>query len=144
MKVRELMTSFPYTVHASDHISQVVKVLVTTGVHQAPVLRAGILVGMISESDVRICLGPEYLDTPLEKVDCSQMKASVHAYMKPCPVKLSPDQDASEAARALLNARAQAAAVMDNDEVIGVLSITDLLSVAATALEEWEDRWNKD
>ena len=141
MKVRELMTAFPYTVHEHDSIAEVVKILVTTGVHQAPVLRGHTLVGMISESDVRVALGPEYLDTPLSKVQCTQLKATVRAYMKPSPVKLSPAQDASEAARALLDAHAHAAAVVDDGEVIGVLSVTDLLSVAATALEEWEGRW---
>ncbi len=94
------------------------------------VLEAGKLIGIITERDfsrnVRI------LDKPLRDVQVEEIMTSKVAYV-------GPDNTTEDCMKLVTKMRIRHLPVMDNDQLIGIISIGDLVkdSIAGRAFEEW-------
>ena len=146
--VRELMNHRLMTVSPTDSLRDLVDFLRENRIHGALVREAGRLVGVVSATDVLVFLSdeavePEYgfshlfaddgeLTAPLAP---HLAEANVEEIMTPAVFLIDAGATVGEAARVMKERGVQRLAVVQGDEAVGVVSVTDLVPI----LTRYED-----
>jgi acetoin utilization protein AcuB len=131
LTTNDLMTIDPDTVTPNTSLRGVVTLMNKNGDRQLPVVEDGKLVGIITDRDVRLAVNsPLLTDEPLERL------ALLEAYkaescMTRNPKTVSPDTPIHTVAQILSAYKYGALPVVDNDELVGIISVTDLLDQMA-------------
>src|SRR5690606_6728039 len=134
--VNDLMTVIPSSVTPDTPMRTVIGVMKTEGCRQLPVLENGKLVGIITDRDVRLVMNSpvglhgrwqdeELLDT-----------VTAESCMTPNPITVAPNTPAYRAAEMLSIYKFGALPVLENETVVGIITVTDFLEYAARALAE--------
>ena len=124
--VRDVMEEKVVTISVGDRLSTVEDIMTLGGVRHMPVVRAGRLVGVVSERDLLRAslssLDPRRLERRafLEAIDISQV-------MSAPPVVVEVDAPVEEAARIMADNRIGCLPVMKGEELVGMVTETDLL-----------------
>lgn len=122
--VEELMARDPLSVHWYTTIDEAARLCHRHGMRHLPVLEAGLLVGMLSDRDLRRAHGQGRPGaTPVEEVFTRKAIAA------------APSMRASEATRVLLENRIGALPVAERGEVRGIVTSTDLLEHGLSLLD---------
>jgi len=124
--VRRFMTDDPVTVPPSVSIEQLVDQYVYQHHFKMfPVARNGDLLGCVTTQQIKQVPRERWAETTVDQVlgDC------------PSPTTLKPDDDAMDALAKLNRSGASRAMVVDNDHLVGVLSLKDLMAFLALKLE---------
>ncbi len=115
MKVSDFMTTEVVSVEIPGNRDDVLKILKRTGISGVPVLKDRKLVGIITRKDM------------LRKADETQLGL----LMTPRPATVAPDASIEEAARALIQENVRRLPVVEDEELVGILSVADLISALA-------------
>ncbi len=119
-RVRNLMTAKVTTVAPSDDLAFAMQLMLWGGVRHLPVIDDGKLVGILSDHDL---LPPR--DAPNL---ASHLERKVRDVMRH-PVKVvHPDDDVREAAGLMAAARIHCLPVIDDDELVGIITSSDILA----------------
>lgn len=140
--VRELMNRRLMTVAPTDSLRDLVDFLRENRIHGALVRDSGRLVGVVSATDVLVFLSdeavdPEYgfshlfaddgeLTAPLAP---HLAEANVEEIMTPAVFSIESGATVGEAARVMKEQGVQRLAVIEGDEAVGVVSVTDLAPI---------------
>ena len=124
MKVSDIMTTNIVSCTADTPLSQVMGKMKQNRIHQMPVIDNGILAGMV---ELRNILSRD--------LDPGSAKAKT---VMTSTASILPDVDADDALKALLKNGGKALPVAEDNEVLGLLSETDLLGLV-TSSEPIED-----
>ena len=135
MKIKTLLTRAAITIGPATSIRDARALMRRRGIRHLPVLEHGRLVGMLAERGI-------------DRADASSApEIGVHDWLDPLadlvvadvmtrgPVALHPETSVAEAARLACDHRVDAFAVVDCDEVAGVVTRSDLLAVLGGLLE---------
>ena len=127
MTVAEFMTTEVVRVEIPGNRDDVLKILKRTGISGVPVLKEGKLVGIITRKDL------------LRKSDETQLGL----LLTRDPVTISPDSTIQEAAQLLIENNVRRLPVVENEELVGLLSVADLVHAIAQMRikEEIKDRY---
>ena len=127
MTVAEFMTTEVVRVEIPGNRDDVLKILKRTGISGVPVLKEGKLVGIITRKDL------------LRKSDETQLGL----LLTQDPVTISPDCTIQEAAQLLIENNVRRLPVVENEELVGLLSVADLVHAIAQMRikEEIKDRY---
>ncbi|MDD1706758.1 MAG: CBS domain-containing protein [Methanoregulaceae archaeon] len=127
MTVAEFMTTEVVRVEIPGNRDDVLKILKRTGISGVPVLKEGKLVGIITRKDL------------LRKSDETQLGL----LLTRDPVTISPDSSIQEAARLLIDNNVRRLPVIEDNELVGLLSVADLIHAIAQMRikEEIKDRY---
>ncbi len=127
MTVAEFMTTEVVRVEIPGNRDDVLKILKRTGISGVPVLKEGKLVGIITRKDL------------LRKSDETQLGL----LLTRDPVTISPDCTIQEAAQLLIENNVRRLPVVENEELVGLLSVADLVHAIAQMRikEEIKDRY---
>lgn len=117
MIVRDYMTSDVVHVEIPGNRDDVLKILKRTGISGVPVLKNKKIVGIITRKDL--------LRNPEE--------TQLGLLMTAKPISISPDTDLLEAARLLVTKRIRRLPVVENNKLLGLLSIADVIHALAQA-----------
>ncbi|MDN7023315.1 CBS domain-containing protein [Methanoculleus sp. FWC-SCC1] len=115
MLVRDHMITDVVCVEIPGNRDDVLRILKRTGISGVPVLKDRQLVGIITRKDL------------LRKADESQLGL----LMTPNPVVIRPDAPLSEAAQLMVRHNIRRLPVIDNGEMIGIISVADLIGAIA-------------
>ncbi len=140
LTVNDLMTVIPNTVTPRSTLRQVIELMKTQACRQLPVLTGGKLVGIITDRDVRLVMNSplilhgrwqdeEILDT-ITAEDC----------MTPDPLTITPDTPAYQAANMLSIYKFGALPVVDEEVLVGIITVTDFLNYFANQHPETIDQ----
>jgi len=135
MLVRELMTPNPITVNPSDSLGDAVTAMANHRIHELPVLEGGALVGIITERDVKMALGPDSRGMRIDSIDPRQLDGSVEWFMTVHATTVQASATVGDAVRQMLDLRVGALPVIDGGELVGILSVTDVLRVSLPLLD---------
>lgn len=132
--VRDVMSDRPVFVEIDDPPSKVQEVLTRAPFHHLPVMKGGVLVGIISATDLaRISLGAWVKDHATQQawLDATFTMSEVMTWEPECvqasdPLKLAADKLSSGDFHAL-------PVVDGNQQLVGMLTSTDLLRWLVTA-----------
>lgn len=133
-RVRDVMTNLVLTARPEEKITQVAKRLVANRISGAPVVRAGRLVGIVSEADLmKICAIPRGCASPLAAEPNKPVgTATVAEVMKTKVVSINPDATIWEAASLINRHSVRRLPVVDEDGfVVGVVARADLVRYMA-------------
>ena len=134
LTVNDLMTIMPSTVTPDTKLRTIIGVMKTEGCRQLPVLENGKLVGIISDRDVRLVMNsPIVLHNRWQDEELLD-KVTAETCMTPNPVSVTPDMPAYRAAEMLGIYKFGALPVVENEMLVGIISVTDFLEYLAQEL----------
>lgn len=120
MNVQELMTEDVVTVDPDDTVTDARKTLIEKGIRQAPVWDGEKLHGIVSRTDLLRAF-------PINEGDLYDwMNPELSEIMTPDPVTVSPDTDLRDAAQKMYEHRIGCLPVQSGDELVGILTRTDV------------------
>lgn len=127
LKVNDLMTAIPYTVAADTSLRHVIEVMKTEGCRQLPVLEDGILIGIVTDRDIRLVMNsPMVLHGHWQDEELLD-QATAGSCMTANPMIVEPDTPAYQAARMLSLYKFGALPVVDDKVLVGIITVTDFL-----------------
>ena len=155
MLVEELMATDAVTTTPHATLKEVDELFNLNSISGAPVVDDGVLVGVISQSDVIRVLYDEqisasevsqYFMSPFPismpavsalnleraKIADRMVNTKVQDVMTPIPVTVAPDHNVRDAAQRMIDARVHRVLVTQNDELVGILSSLDLVGLVAS------------
>lgn len=115
MLVKDYMTSDVVHVEIPGNRDDVLKILKRTGISGVPVIKNKKIVGIITRKDL------------LRKPEETQLGL----LMTSKPITISPDMDIHEAARLLVSQRIRRLPVVEDNALVGLLSVADLVHALA-------------
>jgi acetoin utilization protein AcuB len=128
LTVGDLMTHSPHTVAPEASLHDALMLMNKDGCRHLPVLEANRLVGIITERDIRLAVNsPVVWDE--HSIPRSEVlhAVKVDVCMTPEPTTVSPDTSAFEAASVLRLNQFGALPVVQDDALIGIISVSDFL-----------------
>jgi CIC family chloride channel protein len=130
MRVAELMQRNVKTVGSDASVAEAIVSLADAHISGMPVVDgAGKVIGVLSTTDVLAAEaeaeGPADRQTLFENT-------AVRDIMTPHPFTIAPEEDIREAAQQMLYADVNRLFVAEGDQVIGIISTTDLVRAVAT------------
>ena len=135
-RVRDCMTCDPATVGPNDSLQRVVELLRRRDIRSVPVLEDGRLIGIVTDRDVRQ-VAPAYpLFRDEDEIRRYTENLTVTAAMTADPMTIAPDAPLVDAAKVLETYRISALPVVDGTELVGMLTVTDLLRAFVEQNEE--------
>jgi acetoin utilization protein AcuB len=133
LTVNELMTVEPVTVKLEATLREVIQLMKLEGCRQLPVVdEDGRLIGLITDRDVRLAMNSPFVLHERWQDETLLDTATAESCMTPNPLTISPDTPAYRAAEMLSAYKFGALPVMENGELVGILSVTDFLDHFAT------------
>jgi CBS domain-containing protein len=115
------------TVECDTPVREAVKILARHKIGSLPVMRGGKVAGIMSERDIIYCLaadGDEILDWPVEKIMTSPA------------ITVTRDMSALGALSQMTKKRIRHLPVVEGDQLIGLVSIGDLVAYRITKIEQ--------
>ncbi len=113
MKVRDLMTRPPLTIEENNDVALGLQIMAWGDVRHLPVLREGTLAGVVSERDL---------------LANKQGNPRVGEIMTSPAQVAHPDDDITEAARRMVGARLGCLPVVEHNELVGIVTVTDIVA----------------
>jgi len=130
LKIRDIMTTKVISAKPDETIKEVILRLRTNKISGLPVVNSSNkLIGVFSESDVMMAL-PDILNDAdaIPLIDIKELTDnSVRMVMSEPRFTISPDSDVKEAARIMLEKYVHRLPVIENEELIGLVSLGDVL-----------------
>jgi len=117
MRVGEIMNKEPITIPPKTPVGQALKLMQQHHIRHLPVIEDDLMVGWISARTLREVL----LASMLEVI-------TVGDVMVQAPISVTPDTSVEEAARLVHEHRIGGMPVLEDDKLVGVLTVNDLLS----------------
>ena len=135
MKVINIMTTKPVSVEPSNTVLQAEEIMREQNFRQLPVIKDKELIGIITDRDIRSCLGSDSFNT-LEEQEKARI-TEVAAVMSSKPIFLSPDDDLRDAVELLIEEKVGGIPVLDVEEgLVGIVTYMDALRCLLERLEE--------
>ena len=135
MLVRDFMTTDVTTVQETDSLLDATMIFVRSTLRHLPVLRENKLVGIITERDVKQFspsilsgISPDEYNQLMETTPISRV-------MSREPATVNPGQSMYEAVKILTSRRIGCLPVVENGELKGILTTTDMLKLLARMLD---------
>ncbi|MBX3192417.1 MAG: CBS domain-containing protein [Labilithrix sp.] len=136
MNARDIMTPMPRTVNARETVEVAIEALRWLDARHLPVVDDdGVLVGMLSDRDLRSLMPPPGLseDEVEERLRAAQIEP-IEAVMNTSPISVEPEADLREVVEPMLEHRVGAIPVVDGDlHPIGIVSYIDILRATYAA-----------
>jgi acetoin utilization protein AcuB len=133
--VEDIMTPNPLTVTPRNAIRSAVNLMREGGFRRLPVVDRGRLVGIITDRDLRraanspVVVREQWYDNfILDHIE-------VGSCMTPNPLTIEPDAPIAEAARIMRNHKIGGLPVVANEQLVGIITETDLLDFLIELLE---------
>jgi len=124
--IAKFMTTNPHTIGFDQTIDHASKTMAEYRIRHLPVLKGGKIVGLISESDIRLIESLKGVDPAAVKVEDA---------MTPDPYVVSPDDLLDEVASQMAEQKYGSAIVMQNQKVVGIFTTLDALTALAELLK---------
>ncbi len=126
------MTVNPQTITPETPLRHIVELMKTEGCRHLPVLKDGVLVGIVTDRDVRLVMNsPIVLHGRWQDEELIN-KVTADTCMTPNPITVTPDTPAYRAAEMLSIYKFGCLPVIDEGTLIGILTVTDFLDYLAT------------
>lgn len=136
MNAEELMTPDPLTVGVDDTLQDALDLMVRNDIRELPVLEAGTLVGIITDRDLRMALGPGIKKLDDRVMDDKALAQRIGRWMTADVEAIYPDTSAADVCRLLVDLRIGALPVVDSrGGLVGIVSVTDVLAAAVELFE---------
>jgi CBS domain-containing protein len=121
MQVKEFYRPVAVTIDAGQSLARAARRMLVHGIGSLAVLDDDQLVGIVTERDLARAVAD----------DADMATTRVASYLSVAPASVGPDEDAQEVANRMLEFGIRHFPVVERGKVIGMLSVRDLLVLAA-------------
>jgi CBS domain-containing protein len=134
-KAADIMQRDVVTFQPDSRASQAARLLYEQGITGAPVVESGKVIGFVSASDMMrlVAYGPK-AELPTDAEGNEAREPTVRDLMMPATFRVEPGTTLPKLASFLLHAGVHRALVMEGDQLVGIVSATDVLRAVAS---EW-------
>jgi acetoin utilization protein AcuB len=133
LTVRDLMTTDPGTVKPDAPLRDVLQKMKVEGCRQLPVIDdQGQVIGIVTDRDIRLAMNSPIILHGRWQDEQLLLTATASSCMTPNPIVVSPDMPAYRAAEMLSAYKFGALPVVENSQLIGIITVTDFLDRFAT------------
>ena len=136
MLVRDYMTTELVTVQETDTLLDATMFFVRSTFRHLPVVRGRQLVGVITERDVKQYAPSVLSGISAEDYNSIMETTPISRVMARTPITVGPEQSVLEAAKLLYAKRLGCLPVVQDSELVGIITTTDMLKVLAQILEK--------
>ncbi len=127
--VGDCMSKSPVTISSSDSLQSALDLLCKYDIRELPVIDYGRLVGIVTDRDLRQ-VSPSYpVFRDQQEIRCYLQNLKVACAMTVDPLVVSPQTPLVQAAELLHTHRIGSLPVVENEKLVGILSVSDLLKV---------------
>ena len=133
--VSDYMTPNPFVVEPEDSLMRALEIIRLHGVRRLPVTVGGMLVGLVTEGDIKRAEPSTLTDSEAE-FNRVMEETPVSRIMIQSPVTTTADSPLLEAAEVLLNTKYGALPVVSGGHVVGILTDNDLIRALVDVLRE--------
>jgi len=135
MLVRDRMTPDPVTIAVDTSVREALDLVRSNRFRHLPVVdQAGKLVGIVTEKDLVYAAPTPTSSLSVFEVNYILSRMTVRQVMKTSVVTVGPDLPIEEAARVMVDHRIGCLPVVQNDDLIGIISDTDIFRVFVEGL----------
>ncbi len=125
--VGDCMSKSPVTINSSDSLQRAIDLLYKYDIRELPVIDYGRLAGIVTDRDLRQ-VSPSYpVFRDQQEIRCYLQNLKVASAMTVDPLVVSPNTPLVEAADLLHTHRIGSLPVVENDKLLGIISVSDLL-----------------
>src|SRR5512146_1494806 len=135
MRVAEIMTPDPVTITQRNAIRTAINLMREGGFRRLPVVDRGRLVGIITDRDLRRAANSPYVVREKWYDNFVLDHIEVGACMTPDPLTIAPDVPVAEAARLIRERKIGGLPVVQDGQLVGIVTETDLLDCLIALLE---------
>ena len=134
MLVREWMTSDPQTVSASTPVMEAMQRLREGGFRRLPVTQSGKLIGIVTDRDLKEATPSKATTLSIYELNYLLSKLVVKDVMRSPVITVRADDLIEQAALLMEEHRVSGLPVLDGGELVGILTITDLMRALVSFL----------
>ena len=128
LTANDLMTISPLTVEPDTSLREATALMNDIGNRQLPVVEEGVLVGILTDRDIRLMVNsPLNSDDPVERIRLLD-QYDVASCMTRDPVTITPNTPIYRVAQLLSIYKFGAFPVVEGDNLVGIITVTDLLN----------------
>lgn len=122
------MSKVPLTVSSGDSLQAAIDLLFKHNIRELPVMEHGKLAGIVTDRDLRQ-VAPSYpVFRDQEEIRCYLQNLKVHSAMTVDPIVITPEDPLVEAAKLLRTYRIGSLPVVEDERLIGIITVSDLLN----------------
>jgi len=139
--VRNWMTPNPITITPQTTLPEAHRLMDEHYIRRLPVIKQGKLVGIVTRGDIRQAQASNATTLSVYELNYLLDQIPAKEFMAYRPITISPDAPIAEAARLMLQYKIGGLPVIENGELVGIITETDLcrlliLQPESTALLE--------
>ncbi|RMG92676.1 MAG: CBS domain-containing protein [Chloroflexi bacterium] len=124
----DLMTVNPDAISPETSLREIIGLMKEEGYRHLPVVdEQGKVIGIVTDRDVRLVMNSPVILHDRQQDELLLDKVTAESIMTPNPVTITPDTPAYRAAEMLSIYKFGALPVVDNDVLVGILTVTDFL-----------------
>ena len=140
MKVREWMTPDPFALTEGDRVKTAVQHVLSAGIRHVPILRDGVLVGIVTDRDLRRALPSLEAGASPERYRAFMEETALKDVMTDDPVTCTPETDLVDAVKIFAERKFGAIPIVEGDELVAILTQIDVMRALLELLEEAPSR----
>ena len=124
--IQKYMTYQPHAIEASESVETAQKMMAELKIRHLPVMNGSIIVGMISDRDIRMALS---------FVGSEPKKLTVRNISHEHPYEVHPDSPLREVVEEMASKRYGSAIVVQNGKLVGIFTTVDALKALSNILQ---------
>ena len=127
MRIRDVMTPDPVTISPNHSIGAALARMRRGGFRRLPVVEKEKLVGIITDRDLRLAMNSPFIMREGWYDSYLMEHIEVRSCMTPDPITVDANEDILSAVRLMRTQKIGGAPVIENDDLVGIITETDLL-----------------
>jgi acetoin utilization protein AcuB len=128
LTVAEIMTRDPLTVQRDTPLREMSRLMKVHHCRQLPVLDGEQLIGIVTDRDIRVALNSPYVVHERINDEIVLNDVTAEACMTPDPMTVSPQDSVLTAAQNVHRLKFGGLPVLENQRLVGIITISDLLA----------------
>ena len=131
MRVRELMTAKPITVHPETPMLEARQRMVEERIRHLVVVENARVVGIVTDRDIRLNLPSPATSLSVWEINYLLAQLTVGGVMSRAVMVVDPDRPVAEAARLMMDHKIGALPVVDEGRLVGIITESDFVRAMA-------------
>ncbi|HDP24256.1 MAG TPA: CBS domain-containing protein [Deltaproteobacteria bacterium] len=134
-KIRDLMQKEVVTIGPEEPLKNAISKMTSGKFRRIPVVHEGMLVGIITDRDIRQALNSPMLIHERSQDEYLLSSVTVESSMTRKPLSTGPDADVVDAARIMEQQKIGGLPVVEEGRLVGIITISDLMDFLISHLE---------
>jgi len=135
MTIREIMTTEVVSLQETDNMLDASMIFARSSLRHLPVLRDTVLVGVVTERDVKRFAPGLLSGVTSEQYNLALETTAISRVMTRDPMTLKPEQEVIDAAEIFVSKRFGCLPVVDNGKLVGIVTRSNMLRLMVKMLK---------